>query len=115
MIVVNNPHRAKSDIEIGQRHREEGKPGPVAVVFVQARGTIVDLLVDRVHGQFVVQSANKVPEGMAAEGIAGEEDDVQAHDDGADADAEGLGAIGKGPDKTKDGIIVQNEVKQNTT
>ena len=78
---------------------------PVAVVPVQATGAVIDLFLYWVHGKLVVHSTDQMPEGMATEGVASQEDNVEAHNEGTDADAEGLAAIGPGPDEGEDGVV----------
>lgn len=59
-----------------------------------------------------MDTADQMPEGVAAKGVATQQVDVDAEDDRADADTEGLGAIGPGPDECMYCIVGEHHDEQ---
>ena len=58
------------------------------MIAIQARYTVVKLVPDGMLGDLIDRPACQVPEGMAAENVAAEENDVDHQHDGSETDTE---------------------------
>src|SRR5262245_18861718 len=93
--VMPDAHGAETHVDVGERDPEEAHPRPLLVPAIEAARAIVGRLLHRIPRQLVDEPAHDVPEGMAAERVTAQEDDVEGEHERAEPDAELLapGAI----------------------
>lgn len=83
-------HRAEPYINVCESDPEEARPRPVLVPAVQAANAVIKLMSNRVFRNAVEDASNKMPEGMAAEDISAQKDDIDGQYKAADSDAESV-------------------------
>src|SRR5262249_31006310 len=81
-------HRAEANVDIGEAHGAEARPGPFFVVPVETTHAIVKLVPHGMFRDLVEGAANQVAEGVAAEHIAADQNHVDGQNDRAQSDAE---------------------------
>src|SRR5947209_4546475 len=81
-------HGAEADVDVCESYRAETGPRPFFVVSIEAGHAVVEPVAALMLGDAVQVSAHQVAEGMAAEDIAGQENDVDAQDDAAHANSQ---------------------------
>ena len=88
--VVPDAHGAEADVDVGESHPEQAGPRPLLVSPVQTAHAIVELVPYRVFRDAVERPSDQVPEGMAAEYISAEKDNIHDQDEASDADPEAV-------------------------
>src|ERR1043166_2475581 len=98
--VLPHAQRAEPDVKIGEGDPEQAHPGPEHVATVETTDAAIGILAERRPGEPVDATADEVSQGMAAKGVAAQEDDVERENDGAQPEAE-AGPAGRGIGKPK--------------
>src|SRR5262249_48300025 len=89
--VVNGARGDEPDVQVSHRHRDEAGPRPTTVIEVQSRDPTPETVPRgaAVHAGVAIQvTADDMAEGMAREGVSGQQDDVHQQDQGAQTHAE---------------------------
>ena len=86
--VVPDAHRHQADVDVAERDREEADERPLHVPAIEAARAIVCDFAGVTASQLVLMTADDMAHGVAAERVAGEEDDIGGEDDRAEPDAE---------------------------
>src|SRR6266571_7032748 len=86
--VVPEAHRTEADVEVAEADPEEAGPGPVHVPAIQATRAVICLVQRRPTAELIDPPADQVPQRVAPERVAAEQDHVQRQHQRADADAE---------------------------
>ena len=82
----------QAHVEVGQEDRHEAAPGELHVALVEPARAHVGAFSHRSSGETIEEPSDEVREGVAAERVSAEEDDVEREHQGSDADSERLGA-----------------------
>src|ERR1039457_5204021 len=104
-------HRAKSDVYIGEADPEKAQPRPEHMATVQAAHAGITLGARRLPGDFIHETANQMPQRMAAEGVTREQNHVHDQNQRPDADAEMGRAVFREPHRLPR-VISEDENKQ---
>ena len=91
--VVPDAHRAEADVDVGEADPEETQPRPHHVAVIEAADARCSSSRRRAPSTSSRGSRRPDGGGMAAEGVAGQQDDVDDQDERADGDAEMLRAV----------------------
>ena len=82
--VGDDPEREQPDVDVGERHREEARPGPRHVVAVERRSAAARACSGpacrRRAREAVDPAADEVAQRVARQRVAGEQDDVDEED-----------------------------------
>src|SRR2546428_7084547 len=86
--IVEDAHREKADVEVGEGDDDEARPGPARVPRVQPVGERPEPEAQRLSVEAVEIAAEEIAHRVAGERVAGEEQDVREHDERPETDAE---------------------------
>src|SRR6185295_2134889 len=106
-------HRAEPHVQVRERDREQARPRPAPVDPVEATDAGVGLAAHRPAGEDVEPSAHQVPQRMAAERVAAEEEDVRREHQRPDPEAErGHAGPGVGEPESQPDVVEQEDEKE---
>src|SRR3954464_10550668 len=108
-VVGPDPHRAEAHVEIGESNGAQAEPGKELMSPVEARDARIAGPSEARGGDFVAAAAHQVPQRVAAEGVAGEEQGVRRQDQTADADAEMASSRAIGEPERLDRVADEND------
>src|SRR5688572_25714921 len=86
--VAPDTHRTETDIEVGKPDGEQAQPGKQHVPPIERARALVTHGAQRGFGHLVAHASCEVTEGVAAERVASEKNDIGREDQRAEPDAE---------------------------
>jgi len=109
---VPDAHRAKADVQIGERDAHETHPRPLHVPAIEAARAVIRFLAHRMTRELVEKAADDVAHRVAPERIAAQQHHVRRQYQGAQADAEVRRAARVGEPERVPHVARQNHQKQ---